>query len=80
MTVPRTGPGDLIVDGPIFNDPMPPVRTMDFQDANGNGIDDRDEVRGGPAPMPGGPVVDYPEQRLPGGGRILDRIFWQRKK
>jgi len=64
-------PGDLIVDGP-----MPPMRTMDFQDANGNGIDDRDEVRGGPAPMPGGPVrIPQPRPRLPGGGKILEDIF-----
>ena len=64
-------PGDLIVDGP-----MPPMRTMDFQDANGNGIDDRDEVRGGPAPMPGGPVrLPQPRPRLPGGGKILEDIF-----
>ncbi len=63
MTAPRTGPGDLIVDGPIFNDPMPPMRTMDFQDANGNGIDDRDENTQAPRP------------RLPGGGKILEDIF-----
>jgi len=58
---------------------MPQMRTMDFQDANRNGIDDRDEATGGPAPMPGGPVMGYPEQRfpqpqpLPGGG-LFDRL------
>ena len=44
---------------------MPQMRTMDFQDANRNGIDDRDEATGGPAPMPGGPVMGYPEMRFP---------------
>jgi len=58
---------------------MPQMRTMEFRDRNGNGIDDRDEATGGPAPMPGGPVMGYPEQRfpqpqpLPGGG-LFDRL------
>jgi len=58
---------------------MPQMRTMEFRDRNGNGIDDRDEATGGPAPLPGGPVMGYPEQRfpqpqpLPGGG-LFDRL------
>ncbi|MAO20178.1 MAG: hypothetical protein CMJ25_05445, partial [Phycisphaerae bacterium] len=51
-------PGDT-----IFDTRMPPMRTMDFQDANGNGIDDRDES------------TQVPRPRLPGGGRILEDFF-----
>ena len=69
-----SGPGDVILDGPF----MPPMRTMDFQDANNNGIDDRDEVTGGPAPMPGGPVrIPQPRTQFPGGG-VLEDIFGRR--
>ena len=56
---------------------QPQMRTADFRDRNGNGTDDRDEIAGGPAPMPGGPVIGYPEQRLPQpmpGGGLFDRL------
>ena len=45
---------------------MPQMRTMEFRDRNGNGIDDRDEATGGPAPMPG-PVLmpNPPPMRAP---------------
>ena len=90
--IPKPGRGPISppgYDDSLFSDPglggeggfgggqMPPMRTMDFQDSNRNGIDDRDEATGGPAPMPGGPVIGYPEQRLPQpmpGGGLLDRL------
>ena len=33
-------------DGGVFSDPFPNIRTMEFRDANSNGVDDRDETSG----------------------------------
>ena len=66
-------------DGGIFDDPLPRNRTMEFRDANSNGIDDRDE-RGLPNPnestfiVPPGTSDDDIDQILLRRSGLLERF------